>query len=50
MNGNQISLGPVVGLDYEDASLEAYEAFIRYKRHPFIADIINLWQAYNPLV
>jgi electron-transferring-flavoprotein dehydrogenase len=31
----------VVGLDYEDAGLEPYEAFIRYKRHPLIADIIK---------
>jgi electron-transferring-flavoprotein dehydrogenase len=41
MKGNRISLGLVVGLDYEDPGLEPYEAFIRYKRHPLIADIIK---------
>ena len=37
---NRISLGLVVGLDYEDPSLEPYKAFIQLKRHPFVADII----------
>lgn len=41
MKDNRISLGLVVGLDYDDAGLEPYEAFIRYKRHPLIADIIK---------
>jgi electron-transferring-flavoprotein dehydrogenase len=41
MQDNRVSLGLVVGLDYEDAGLEPYEAFIRYKRHPLIADIIQ---------
>lgn len=40
MKDNRISLGLVVGLDYEDALLEPYEAFIQYKRHPLIAEII----------
>lgn len=40
MKGNRISLGLVVGLDYEDALLEPYEAFLQYKRHPLIAGII----------
>jgi electron-transferring-flavoprotein dehydrogenase len=41
MKDNRISLGLVVGLDYDDALLEPYEAFVRYKRHPLIADIIK---------
>lgn len=40
MKENLISLGLVVGLDYEDPILEPYEAFLEYKRHPLIADII----------
>jgi electron-transferring-flavoprotein dehydrogenase len=41
MKDRRISLGLVVGLDYEDALLEPYEAFIQYKRHPLIAGIIQ---------
>jgi electron-transferring-flavoprotein dehydrogenase len=41
MKDKRVSLGLVVGLDYEDAGLEPYEAFMRYKRHPLIADIIR---------
>ena len=41
MKDNRISLGLVVGLDYADPLLEPYEAFLRYKRHPLIADIIQ---------
>ena len=41
MKDNRVALGLVIGLDYEDAGLEPYEAFIRYKQHPLIADIIK---------
>ena len=41
MKNNRVSLGLVVGLDYADPLLEPYEAFIRYKRHPLIAGIIE---------
>ncbi len=41
MKDNRISLGLVVGLDYEDPLLEPYQMFLRYKRHPLIADIIQ---------
>ena len=40
MAKNRISLGLVVGLDYEDPLLETYQAFIQLKRHPYIAKII----------
>ena len=41
MKDNMISLGLVVGLDYEDPALEPYEAFLQYKKHPLIANIIK---------
>ena len=40
MKDNRISLGLVVGLDYEDPALEPYQAFLRFKKHPLIAEII----------
>lgn len=41
MNDNRVSLGLVTGLDYADPFLEPYNAFIQFKRHPLIADIIK---------
>ena len=41
MADNRVSLGLVTGLDYTDPSLEPYDAFIRFKQHPLIADIIK---------
>ena len=41
MKENRISVGLVVSLDYEDPLLEPYEAFLRFKKHPLIAGIIN---------
>jgi len=41
MGDNRISLGLVVGLDYDDPYLEPYETFLRLKGHPFIARIIE---------
>lgn len=40
MKENRVSLGLVVGLDYEDAMLEPYREFLRFKKHPLIAGII----------
>ena len=40
MQDNRISLGLVIGLDYEDPMLEPYQAFLKLKRHPLIAEII----------
>jgi len=40
MANNRISLGLVVGLDYEAPMLEPYQAFIQLKHHPLVADII----------
>jgi electron-transferring-flavoprotein dehydrogenase len=41
MKDRRVSLGLVVGLDYEDAMLEPYQEFLRLKKHPLIADIIR---------
>jgi electron-transferring-flavoprotein dehydrogenase len=41
MKENRVSLGLVVGLDYEDPVFEPYQEFLRWKRHPLIADIIR---------
>ncbi len=41
MKENRVSLGLVVGLDYEDPMLEPYQEFLKWKKHPLIADIIR---------
>jgi len=41
MKDRRISLGYVVGLDYEEPFLEPYQAFLKFKKHPLIADIIQ---------
>jgi electron-transferring-flavoprotein dehydrogenase len=41
MKDNRVSLGFVVGLEYEDPLLEPYQAFLSFKKHPLIADIIQ---------
>ncbi|CAB5093595.1 Electron transfer flavoprotein-ubiquinone oxidoreductase (EC [Olavius algarvensis associated proteobacterium Delta 3] len=41
MKNNRITLGYLVGLGYEDPGLDPYDIFIRFKRHPFVADIIK---------
>lgn len=41
MRDNRIALGLVVGLDYENPMLEPYQEFLRFKRHPLIAEIIQ---------
>ena len=41
MKDNRIALGFVVGLEYEDPLLEPYQAFLSFKKHPLIADIIK---------
>lgn len=38
---NQISIGYVVGLDYENPSLDPYEEFQRFKHHPYIAKVLR---------
>ena len=41
MKDHRIALGLVVSLDYEDPMLEPYQAFLRFKKHPLIAGIIE---------
>jgi electron-transferring-flavoprotein dehydrogenase len=41
MKDNRISLGFVLGLSYTDPMIDLYEVFTRFKKHPFIADIIS---------
>jgi electron-transferring-flavoprotein dehydrogenase len=41
MKENRVSLGLVVGLDYEDPMLEPYQEFLKFKKHPIVADIIQ---------
>ena len=41
MKDNRVSLGIVIGLDYEDPLMEPYEKLLRFKKHPFIAGIIK---------
>jgi electron-transferring-flavoprotein dehydrogenase len=40
MEDNRISIGFLVALGYEDPWLDPYEEFIRFKKHPFVADVI----------
>ena len=39
--GFLFALGFVVGLEYEDPLFEPYQAFLSFKKHPLIADIIQ---------
>jgi electron-transferring-flavoprotein dehydrogenase len=40
MKNNRVALGFVVGLEYENPLLEPYQAFLNFKKHPLIAEII----------
>jgi len=41
MPEGRLSIGFVVGLDYEDPLLDPHQAFQRFKTHPFIRDILT---------
>ena len=41
MKDNMVSLGLVVGLDYEEPLLEPYDAFLQFKATPLISEIIR---------
>ena len=41
MKDNRVSLGLIVGLSYQDPMLDIYEEFIRFKRHPFVSELIK---------
>jgi len=38
---NKVAIGFLVGLAYQNPMLDLYEEFIRFKQHPFVADIIK---------
>ena len=38
---NRVSIGYLTALCYEDARLDPYDMFIKFKRHPFVAGIIK---------
>jgi len=38
---NKVAIGFLVGLGYQNPMLDLYDEFIRYKQHPFVADIIK---------
>jgi len=40
MKQNRVSIGLVVGLGYRDPSIDIYQEFLRFKRHPFVHGII----------
>jgi electron-transferring-flavoprotein dehydrogenase len=41
MGDGRVSIGYLTALCYEDPRLDPYEMFIRFKRHPFVAEIIK---------
>lgn len=41
MKDNRVALGLIVALGYEDPLLDLYQEFIRFKRHPFVRDVIS---------
>ena len=41
MKDNRVSLGLIVGLSYQDAMVDLYEEFVKFKRHPFISELIK---------
>jgi electron-transferring-flavoprotein dehydrogenase len=41
MKDHQVAIGYLTALCYEDPLLDPYEEFIRFKQHPFVAEIIK---------
>lgn len=41
LNGNQVAVGFVVGLDYQNPHLSPYMEFQRFKHHPSIVDVFE---------
>ncbi|MGD8387888.1 MAG: electron transfer flavoprotein-ubiquinone oxidoreductase [Desulfobacteraceae bacterium] len=41
MTNNMVSLGLLVGLDYEDPALDPHRAFQKFKEHPVVSEIIK---------
>lgn len=41
MSDNRLTLGFLTGLCYEDPLLDLYDTFIKFKSHPFVANVIK---------
>jgi electron-transferring-flavoprotein dehydrogenase len=41
LRDNRVSLGMVVGLEYEDSLFDPHEAFQKFKKHPFVRRILE---------
>ena len=41
MNDNKVAIGFLVGLGYHNPMLDPYDEFIKFKQHPFVANIIK---------
>jgi electron-transferring-flavoprotein dehydrogenase len=41
LDANRVAIGFLVGLAYPDCGLDPYDMFIKFKRHPFVADLIE---------
>jgi electron-transferring-flavoprotein dehydrogenase len=41
MKDNKAAIGYIVGLGYENPMLDLYDEFIKFKQHPFVADVIK---------
>ena len=41
LNGNQVAVGHVVGLDYANPHLSPFEEFQRFKTHPAVRDVFE---------
>ncbi len=41
MTGNQVALGVVTGLDYDDPNLDPHRQFCRFKQHPLLAKLLE---------
>jgi len=41
IKNNKVSLGFLLGLSYQNPMLDLYDEFIKFKQHPFVADIIK---------
>ena len=41
IKNNKVAIGFLVGLSYRNPMLELYDEFIKFKQHPFVADIIK---------
>ena len=41
MGDNRVAIGLLVGLCYDEAELDPYASFIKFKRHPFVAKLLK---------